>query len=94
VALLDIEMPGADGITAAAELRKALPSCRAVILTTFGRPGFLRRAMDAGAVGLLLKDAPPGDLASGWRSWSRAVDSLLAREVECRSTAQPLPHAS
>jgi two-component system response regulator DesR len=58
VALLDIEMPGGDGITAAGQLRKALPSCKTLILTTFGRPGFLRRAMESGASGFMLKDAP------------------------------------
>ncbi|MEN3306255.1 MAG: two-component system, NarL family, response regulator DesR, partial [Micromonosporaceae bacterium] len=51
IALLDIEMPGRSGLDAAAELRRALPSCRVLILTTFGRPGYLRRAMEAGADG-------------------------------------------
>ena len=58
VALLDIEMPGATGLEAAEELRGALPDCRVLILTTFGRPGYLRRAMEGGAAGFLLKDAP------------------------------------
>src|SRR3954464_13486272 len=57
VALLDIEMPGGDGLSAAGELRERLPSCRVIILTTFGRAGYLRRAMESGAVGFLLKDA-------------------------------------
>ncbi len=59
VALLDIEMPGGDGLAATQALRNALPTCRSVILTTFGRSGYLRRAMESGAVGFLLKD-PPG----------------------------------
>lgn len=63
VALLDIEMPGGDGLRAAAELRDTLPSCRVLILTTFGRSGYLRRAMESGAVGYLLKDAPSSELA-------------------------------
>ncbi|TMB72460.1 MAG: response regulator transcription factor, partial [Chloroflexi bacterium] len=63
VALLDIEMPGGDGITAAGQLRKELPSCKTLILTTFGRPGFLRRAMESGASGFMLKDAPSHELA-------------------------------
>jgi len=67
VALLDIEMPGGDGLTAAQALRATLPSCRVVILTTFGRSGYLRRAMDSGAVGFLLKDAPASELASALR---------------------------
>ena len=67
VALLDIEMPGVDGLTATAQLRAAVPSCRVLILTTFGRPGYLRRAMDAGAAGFLLKDAPAPELASAIR---------------------------
>ncbi len=55
VALLDIEMPGGDGLSAAQALRAGLPSCRIVILTTFGRSGHLRRAMESGAVGFLLR---------------------------------------
>src|SRR5918998_4402850 len=64
VALLDIEMPGGDGLSAAAALKERLPSCRVVILTTFGRAGYLRRAMESGAVGFLLKDAPASELAA------------------------------
>ena len=81
VALLDIEMPGGDGLTAAQALRKALPSCRSVILTTFGRSGYLRRAMESGAVGFLLKDAPASDLAVALRrvmAGERVVDPELA----------------
>ena len=81
VALLDIEMPGQDGISAAAELRERLPSCRSLILTVFGRPGYLRKAVDAGASGFLLKDAPPDQLASAIRRTARGervVDSQLA----------------
>ena len=63
VALLDIEMPGRDGITAAAELRDHLPGCRVLMLTVFGRPGYMRRAVESGVVGFLLKDAPPSELA-------------------------------
>jgi two-component system response regulator DesR len=81
VAMLDIEMPGADGLTAAAELRAKLPSCRVMILTTFGRPGYLRRAMESGAVGFLLKDAPAAQLAAAIRrvmAGERVVDPALA----------------
>jgi len=81
VALLDIEMPGGDGLVAARDLRKALPSCRSVILTTFGRSGYLRRAMESGAVGFLLKDAPASDLAVALRrvmDGERVVDPELA----------------
>jgi len=67
VALLDIEMPGGDGLTGAGELRECLPSCRVIILTTFGRAGYLRRAMESGAVGFLLKDAPASELATAIR---------------------------
>src|SRR5664279_5243154 len=56
VALLDIEMPGLDGLAAAAALTQALPTCRVIILTTFGRPGYLRRAMEAGVLGFVVKD--------------------------------------
>jgi two-component system, NarL family, response regulator DesR len=81
VALLDIEMPGLDGLAAAAQLRSALPACRALILTTFGRPGYLRRAMEAGASGFVLKDAPASDLAAAIRrtaAGGRVVDPALA----------------
>jgi two-component system, NarL family, response regulator DesR len=81
VALLDIEMPGGDGLSAAAALKERLPSCRVVILTTFGRAGYLRRAMESGAVGFLLKDAPASELAAAIRrvvSGDRVVDPGLA----------------
>jgi two-component system, NarL family, response regulator DesR len=81
VALLDIEMPGGDGLEAAASLRQALPTCRTLILTTFGRPGYLRRAMESGAVGFLLKDAPAAQLATAIRravAGERIVDPTLA----------------
>src|SRR5918996_6094598 len=70
VALLDIEMPGIDGIEAAARLRRVLPECRVLILTTFGRPAYLRRAMEAGASGFLVKDAPAERLANAIRRTS------------------------
>jgi two-component system response regulator DesR len=81
VALLDIEMPGGDGLSAAAALREKLPSCRVIILTTFGRAGYLRRAMESGAVGFLLKDAPATELATAIRrtmDGERVVDPDLA----------------
>jgi len=67
VALLDIEMPGIDGLAAAKALRDALPSCRSLILTTFARPGLVRRAIESGAHGYLLKDAPDHELARAIR---------------------------
>ena len=81
VALLDIEMPGGDGLSAAQALHKRLPSCRIVILTTFGRSGYLRQAMESGAVGFLLKDAPANQLAVAIRrvmAGERVVDPDLA----------------
>jgi len=81
VALLDIELPGLDGLSAAAQLRTAMPACRVVMLTTFGRPGYLRRAMEAGASGFLLKDAPASQLADAVRRIARGqrvVDPGLA----------------
>ncbi len=81
VALLDIEMPGGDGLEAAAILHERLPSCLVVILTTFGRSGYLRRAMQSGAVGFLLKDAPASELAEAIRramKGERVVDPALA----------------
>jgi two-component system response regulator DesR len=81
VALLDIEMPGATGLDAAGLLRSELPDTRVVILTTFSRPGYLRRAMEQGASGFLLKDAPASELAAAIRrvvAGERIVDPGLA----------------
>jgi two-component system response regulator DesR len=84
VAVLDIEMPGLDGIAATAALREAVPGCRVLVVTTFGRPGYLRRAMEAGASGFLVKDAPAEQLADAIRrvhSGLRVVDPALAAET-------------
>lgn len=84
VAVLDIEMPGLDGIAATAALREALPTCRVLVVTTFGRPGYLRRAMEAGASGFLVKDAPAEQLADAIRrvhAGLRVVDPALAAET-------------
>jgi two-component system, NarL family, response regulator DesR len=81
VALLDIEMPGGSGLEAAQALQRALPICRSIILTTFGRSGYLRRALESGAVGFLLKDAPAAELAVALRrvmKGERVVDPELA----------------
>ncbi|MFT2015004.1 response regulator transcription factor [Streptomyces sp. 796.1] len=81
VALLDIELPGLSGLDAAAELRDRLPQCRVLILTTFGRPGYLRRAMEAGAYGFLVKDGPVEELAAAIRrvlAGERVIDPALA----------------
>lgn len=84
VALLDIEMPGMDGITVAGQMRRQIPSCRVLILTTFGRPGFMRRAMAAGASGFMLKDARAEELAVAIRrtvAGERVVDPQLAAQA-------------
>ena len=81
VALLDIEMPRLDGISATAAIRAQAPAVRVMILTTFGRPGYLRRAMDAGAAGFMVKDAPPDRLADAVRQihgGRTVVDPALA----------------
>jgi two-component system response regulator DesR len=81
VALLDIEMPGQDGIAAAEQLARELPGTRALILTTFGRPGYIRRAIEVGAGGFLLKDAPAEQLADAVRevhAGRRVIDPELA----------------
>ncbi|MEU5769541.1 response regulator transcription factor [Streptomyces asoensis] len=81
VALLDIELPGMSGLDAAAALREQAPGCRVLILTTFGRPGYLRRAMEAGASGFLVKDGPVEDLAAAIRrvlAGETVVDPALA----------------
>jgi two-component system response regulator DesR len=81
VALLDIEMPGIDGLAAAAVLSQQVPECRVIMLTTFGRPGYLRRAMEAGARGFVVKDAPVEQLADAIRrvmAGEHVVDPTLA----------------
>lgn len=81
VAVIDIDMPGLDGLSAAGLLRDRLPSCKCVILTSLGRPGTLRRALDARVTGFLLKDAPPRHLAEAIRgvaSGQRVIDPELA----------------
>jgi two-component system, NarL family, response regulator DesR len=81
VALLDIEMPGVDGLAAAAALNHEMPSCQVIILTTFGRPGYLRRAMESGALGFVVKDSPAEQLADAVRRVARGervVDPALA----------------
>lgn len=83
VCLLDIEMPGLDGIEAAAALRDELPDCRTLIVTTFGRPGYLRRALEAGATGFVVKDTPAKQLAEAVRrvhAGLRVIDPELATE--------------
>jgi two-component system response regulator DesR len=84
VALLDVEMPGLDGIEATAALREKLPHCKVLMVTTFGRPGYLRRAMEAGANGFVVKDTPARQLAEAVRrvhSGLRVVDPSLAAET-------------
>jgi two-component system response regulator DesR len=83
VCLLDIEMPGLTGLEVAEQLRTELPSVRSLIVTTFGRPGYVRRALDAGAAGFLVKDTPARELANAVRrvhAGLRVVDPDLATE--------------
>ncbi len=83
VCLLDIEMPGLDGIAAATAVRDSLPGVRSLIVTTFGRPGYLRRALEAGASGFVVKDTPARQLADAVRkvhAGLRVVDPSLATE--------------
>ncbi|MBV2364942.1 response regulator [Streptomonospora nanhaiensis] len=81
IAVLDIEMPGGSGLEVAGDLRKAAPGCGVLILTSFGRPGYLRRALAAGARGFLAKDAPVDQLAGAIRkvhAGGRYIDTELA----------------
>ncbi len=83
VALVDVEMPGLDGIAVTAALHEALPAVRVLIVTTFGRPGFLRRALQAGASGFVVKDTPARQLAEAVRrvhAGLRVVDPVLAAD--------------
>ena len=92
VALLDIELPGRSGLDAAADLAEQLPGCRVVMVTTFGRPGYLQRAMAAGAVGFLVKDGPIEGLADAIRrvaAGETVVDPQLAGQA-LRTVLSPL----
>jgi two-component system response regulator DesR len=83
VALLDVEMPGLDGVSAARALHAAMPACRILMVTTFGRPGYLRQAMAAGASGFVVKDTPARQLADAVRrvhQGLRYVDPVLAAD--------------
>lgn len=83
VALLDIDMPDGDGLSAAGAIREARLDCRCLIVTTFGRPGYLSRAMEAGASGFIVKDTPPQQLADAVRkvhAGLRVIDPSLAQE--------------
>ena len=83
VALLDVQMPGRDGLAVVGELRAAVPGCRVLMCTTFGRPGYVRRAMEAGASGFVVKDTPPERLGDAVRSVHRGLrvlDPELAAE--------------
>ena len=84
ILLSDIEMPGMSGLELAAEVQRAHPRVRVIIVTTFGRAGYLRRALNAGVSGYLLKDAPAADLAAAIRrvhAGGRAVAPELAVEA-------------
>jgi two-component system, NarL family, response regulator DesR len=94
VALLDIEMPGMDGLTAAAELRGASPGTKIVILTTFGRPGYLRRAMESGVSAFIVKDSPADKLAQTIRKvldGQRVIDPDLAAAALAAGTSPLTP---
>jgi len=81
VALLDIELPGADGFAVAALLRDHVPGCKVLILTVFGRPGYMQRALESGARGFILKDSSPGELMDAVRrvaEGQRVLNSTLA----------------
>nr|WP_184944115.1 response regulator transcription factor [Planomonospora venezuelensis] len=89
IALLDVELPGRSGLDAVAELRRG--GVAVLVLTTFARPGYLRRAMESGAAGFLVKDGPVEELAAAIRrvvAGERIVDPALAAAA---LTAGPSP---
>lgn len=84
VAVIDIDLPGIDGLTAASLLHRELPECRALMLTSLGRPGNLRRALEVHVAGFILKDAPPHQLAQAIRqvyAGQRVIDPQLALQA-------------
>ncbi|WP_208322070.1 response regulator transcription factor [Paramicrobacterium fandaimingii] len=84
IALLDIEMPGKSGLDAISDVRRESPTTAVIVVTTFGRAGYLRRAMDAGARGFLVKDNPVDELAASIRrvvAGETVVDQLLAAQA-------------
>ncbi|PRQ12136.1 DNA-binding response regulator [Corynebacterium sp. 13CS0277] len=84
VALLDVDMPHTNGIDATAQIRDARVRCRVLMVTTFGRPGYVRKALDAGAHGFVVKDTPPDELAGAIRKLHcglRYIDPELAQEA-------------
>ena len=98
VVLMDVDMPGTDGLSATASLLERLPATRVLIVTTFGRPGYLSRALEAGASGFLVKDAPPdqmleairtihrGDAVIGPSSTKKLVEKLAKEATAMRAT--------
>jgi two-component system response regulator DesR len=91
VAVVDIEMPGQDGISAAMELREALPACYVLMLTMYGHPGFVQRAMAGGISGFVLKDAPVEALAAAIRRCAAGEDVVEASLAAQALRAAPCP---
>lgn len=92
VVLTDIEMPVMDGVSAAAHIRASHPEVRVLVVTTFGRPGYVQRALDSGVSGFIVKDAPPAELFDAVRRVAqglRVIDPQLAVETLTRG-ASPL----
>ncbi|WP_426172359.1 response regulator [Microbacterium sp. DWRC1-3] len=83
VCLMDIQMPGMDGVEATRRIRQASAGTRVLVVTTFARPGYLRSALDAGASGFIVKDTPAEELAEAVRrvrSGLRVLDPVLAAD--------------
>lgn len=92
VVLTDVEMPVMDGVSAAAHIRASHPEVRVLVVTTFGRPGYVQRALDSGVSGFIVKDAPPAELFDAVRRVAqglRVIDPQLAVETLTRG-ASPL----
>lgn len=94
VAVVDIELPARDGISAALELRRTVPTCRTLILTMYGRPGFVQRAMAGGVAGFVLKDAPIEALAAAIRRCAGGEDVVDANLAARALRASPSPLSS